>query len=64
MFLFGGGGPGTCSWCGSPGAKATTCPLNPDAKKPSFDKHPNTLVYLQQYEQQSSTNACSCSASS
>ena len=52
MFLFGGGGPGVCSLCGSPGAKASTCPLNPDAKNPSFEKHPNTLIYLQQYEQQ------------
>lgn len=56
MFLFGGGGPGTCTLCGSPGAKASTCPLNPDAKNPSFEKHPNTLVYLQQQQQQSSSN--------
>ncbi len=34
-------GGGNCSLCGSPGTTKSTCPLNPDAKNPNPDKHPN-----------------------
>lgn len=34
-------GGGQCSLCGSEGATKATCPLNPDAKRPSAAKHPN-----------------------
>lgn len=33
-------GGGTCTLCGSPGTNKSTCPLNPDAKKPNPSKHP------------------------
>jgi hypothetical protein len=33
-------GGGNCSLCKSPNTTKTTCPLNPDAKKPNVKKHP------------------------
>ena len=45
--MFGGG---KCSLCGSNGTTSANCPLNENAKKPSFEKHPNALSILQQYE--------------
>ncbi|MDB4507324.1 hypothetical protein N9064_00380 [bacterium] len=34
-------GGGQCSLCGSEGTTKASCPLNPDAKKPNSEKHPN-----------------------
>ena len=34
-------GGGQCSLCGSDGTTKASCPLNPDAKKPNSEKHPN-----------------------
>lgn len=35
---------GNCSLCGSPGSTKITCPLNPNAKNPNPEKHPNALI--------------------
>ena len=34
-------GGGSCSICDSPGTTRVTCPCNPMATKPSYEKHPN-----------------------
>lgn len=39
-------GGGSCSLCGSPGTHKGTCPLNPEATKPNWDKHPNAAVKM------------------
>ena len=33
-------GGGKCSICQSPGINMSTCPLNPDAVHPNYEKHP------------------------
>jgi NAD-dependent DNA ligase len=43
-------GGGQCSLCGSEGTTKASCPLNPDAKKPNFEKHPNAAKRAQRIE--------------
>lgn len=40
MFQIGGA---NCSICGSTGTNKSTCPCNPNATKPNWDKHPNWI---------------------
>ena len=39
-------GGGKCKLCGSQGTLSSTCPLNPKAKKPNPNKHPNAKKEL------------------
>ena len=40
-------GGGQCSLCGSEGTTKASCPLNPDAKKPNSEKHPNVAQRIE-----------------
>jgi len=57
-------GGGKCKLCGSQGTLSTTCPLNPKAKKPNPNKHPNAKKELLLLTKSSSNKTSSNKTSS